>query len=101
MNVSRKLVGVTYESKDLQEVELAADAVVYGLSPDGTLLLCGYPTAGGGSVKRRLWRFFLDAPISVEAQDAVQVGITPGSSLLFLEGEQQAITRSRHRGWSR
>jgi hypothetical protein len=101
MNVLRKLVGVSYENKDLQEVELVADAVVYGLSPDGTLLLCGYPVTGGGSVKRKLWLFHLDAPISVESQDAVQVGVTQGGAVLFLEGEQQAITRSRHRGWSR
>lgn len=100
MTVSRVLNEVGFDvMKEAQEVELSPDAEVYGISTN--VLLVGDPEGASPSVKRMLWIVRPGQKISREAQDGIRLGGQHDmiASVIFLEKEQEAIIRSRHRGY--
>lgn len=102
MTVPRVLVEVPFDvTKVLQEVELVPDAEVYAIATN--VLLVGNPEGSSGSLKRKLWLVRTGDKVSREAQDGVRLGGQHDliATVFFLEKEQDALTRSRHRGFSR
>lgn len=101
----------------VSEIDVPADAVVYGIEPvkDAILLVLGIPE-GTSSVKRKIWMVPDGQTATVDAQQGDFLGVAvvesspkgltgPQGSVSFrrihavwLETEEQSLTRHQHRG---
>lgn len=106
-NVKRRLLTMTVEPKGLQEVEMPADSVLYGIdvSESGLVIILGVPE-GAGPVRRKVWVVPSGHDVSVEGQNCEYLGhvkllSTDGAvtlAVVFVETQKQAIERGAHRG---
>jgi hypothetical protein len=103
-------VTILVEYASVREVEILADSVIYGVEAveGGVALAVGSPE-GGTPVKRKIWMVATGLDITIEAQNGEFVNTIVLSQQLgdktvrvlhavFVENQEQAITRWQHRG---
>lgn len=106
--IKRKLAVLPIaEVKPVSEVEIPADAVLFGLSKSPFGLMAGV-SEGSAPIKRKLWIVGLGGDVAVDAQhgdylgDAYLPSVEEPSKLVlvvaFIETQKQAIDRARHYG---
>ena len=111
MQSKKKLVTIPVEYASVREVEIVADSIIFGVEAvdGGVVLAVGSPDGGGTPVKRKIWMVATGLDITVEAQNGEfvntvilpqQIEGKPARVLhaIFVENQDQAITRWQHRG---
>jgi hypothetical protein len=110
MQSKKKIVVIPVELAPVREVEILADSTIYGVQAvsGGFVLAVGSPE-GSPPVKRKIWMIGTGMEVSVEAQNNDFIGTAISESTIegkevkilyavFVEKQEDALTRWQHRG---